>query len=105
MTKNSNHTTDAPERDYKADKVRLMSVDDNDFFDRVKLKQLANSMTPDVRAQIVDQVNEVVNHMQKADLKNLEETENDIVFQASEELAFEWIELFLSDVNRIERFF
>jgi hypothetical protein len=43
--------------------------------------------------------------MQKADLKNLEETENDIVFQASEELAFEWIELFLSDVNRIERFF
>ena len=105
MTENSNHTTDAPERDYKADKVRLMSVDDNEFFDRVKLKQLANSMTPDVRAQIVDQVNEVVNHMQKADLKNLEETENDIVFQASEELAFEWIELFLSDVNRIERFF
>jgi hypothetical protein len=82
-----------------------MSVDDNEFFGRVKLKQLANSMTPDVRAQIVDQVNEVVNHMQKADLKNLEETENDIVFQASEELAFEWIELFLSDVNRIERFF
>ena len=104
MTENSN-PTDAPERDYKADKVRFMSVDDNELFDQVKLKQLANSMTPDVRAQIVDEVNEVVNHMHKADLKNLEETENDIVFQASEELAFEWIELFLSDVNRIERFF
>ena len=43
--------------------------------------------------------------MTKADLKNLEPEEGDEVFQASEALAFEWIELFLSDVNRIERFF
>ena len=44
-------------------------------------------------------------HMTKADLKNIEPEEGDEVFQASETLAFEWIELFLSDVNRIERFF
>lgn len=43
--------------------------------------------------------------MTKADLKNIEPEEGDEVFQASETLAFEWIELFLSDVNRIERFF
>lgn len=43
--------------------------------------------------------------MHKADLKNIEETDNDEIFHASEELTFEWIELFLSDVNRIERFF
>ena len=43
--------------------------------------------------------------MHKADLKNIEETDNDEIFHASEEMAFEWIEMFLSDVNRIERFF
>lgn len=43
--------------------------------------------------------------MKKSDLNNLEETDNDLIFQVSEEMAFEWIELFLSDVNRIERFF
>lgn len=44
-------------------------------------------------------------HMTKADLKNMQEDEGDEVFQASESMAFEWIEFFLSDVNRIERFF
>jgi len=43
--------------------------------------------------------------MKKSDLINLEETDNDVVFQVSQELAYEWIELFLSDVNRIEKFF
>ena len=43
--------------------------------------------------------------MTKADLKNMQEDEGDEVFQASESMAFEWIEFFLSDVNRIERFF
>lgn len=43
--------------------------------------------------------------MTKADLKNIEESDHDAVFMASEELAFEWIEFFLSDVNRIDRFF
>lgn len=81
-----------------------MSVDDIELLDRALLKQMANSMTPDYK-KIENQVNEVVNHMRKADLNNLEETDNDLVFQVSEELAFEWIELFLSDVNRIERFF
>ena len=82
-----------------------MSCDSTDFLDRGQLKQLANSMTPAVRAQLENQVNEVVPQMHKADLKNLEETDNDEVFHASEEMTFEWIELFLSDVNRIERFF
>ncbi len=46
MTENSNHTTDAPERDYKADKVRLMSVDDNEFC-QIKLSRLKyQSFTP-----------------------------------------------------------
>lgn len=35
----------------------------------------------------------------------MQEDEGDEVFQASESMAFEWIEFFLSDVNRIERFF
>jgi len=39
------------------------------------------------------------------DLDNLQEGEEDDVFLASEELAFEWIEFFLTDVNRIEKFF
>jgi hypothetical protein len=39
------------------------------------------------------------------DLDNLQEAEEDDVFLASEELAFEWIEFFLTDVNRIEKFF
>lgn len=44
--------------------------------------------------------------MTKADLKNvISENSEDEVFVASEEMAFEWIELFLSDINRIERFF
>lgn len=42
--------------------------------------------------------------MTKDDLKNLEDEDDDI-HQISEEMAFEWIELFLSDVNRVERFF
>lgn len=62
-------------------------------------------MTPEVRAQMETHVNEVVPQMHKADLKNIEETDNDEVFHASEEMTFEWIEMFLSDVNRIERFF
>ena len=84
--------------------MRMMSVDDLEFLDRAKLKQMANSMTLGYK-QYENQVNEVVNHMKKADLNNLEETDNDLIFQVSEEMAFEWIELFLSDVNRIERFF
>ena len=33
---------------------RVMSVDENDeMFDRAKLGQLANSMTPEVRAKLV----------------------------------------------------
>lgn len=43
--------------------------------------------------------------MHKYDLKNMEDEDEDEIFFASEELAFEWIEFFLSDVNRIERFF
>ena len=43
--------------------------------------------------------------MHKYDLKNMEDDDEDEIFFASEELAFEWIEFFLSDVNRIERFF
>lgn len=43
--------------------------------------------------------------MTKADLAFIQEEDHDFIFMASEELAFEWIEYFLSDVNRIERFF
>lgn len=43
--------------------------------------------------------------MLKEDIKNLKPDEEDEIFQASEEMTFEWIEMFLSDVNRIERFF
>lgn len=42
--------------------------------------------------------------MTKEDIKLLE-NEEDEVFVASEALAFEWIEMFLSDVNRVELFF
>ena len=42
--------------------------------------------------------------MTKEDIKLLENDEDEVFF-ASEELAFEWIEMFLSDVNRVERFF
>lgn len=42
--------------------------------------------------------------MTKEDLKNLED-EHDEIHAFSEEQTFEWIEMFLSDVNRIERFF
>ncbi len=47
----------------------------------------------------------IVPEMHKYDLKNMEDDDEDEIFLASEELAFEWIEFFLSDVNRIERFF
>ena len=43
--------------------------------------------------------------MTKKDLANVEEDNKDEVFEASEELAFEWIEHFFTDMNRIERFF
>jgi len=102
MTINANPSTIEEQNSPTA--MRTMSHDDIEFFDRALLKQMANSMTPDYK-QYENQVNEVVNHMKKADLNNLEETDNDLVFQVSEEMAFEWIELFLSDVNRIERFF
>jgi hypothetical protein len=102
MTINTNFSTIEGQNSPTA--LRAMSVDDIELLDRALLKQMANSMTPDYK-KIENQVNEVVNHMRKADLNNLEETDNDLVFQVSEELAFEWIELFLSDVNRIERFF
>ena len=62
------------------------------------------SMAPEVRAKIETEVQQIVPQMSKEDIKNLE-NENDEIHQISEEMAFEWIELFLSDVNRVERFF
>lgn len=61
-------------------------------------------MAPEVRAKIETEVQQIVPQMTKDDIKNLE-NENDEIHQISEEMAFEWIELFLSDVNRVERFF
>jgi hypothetical protein len=70
----------------------------------VTMQDLKNAMSVSAREKI-EQQEEIVKHMTKADLKNLEESEQDAAFFASEELAFEWVEYFLSDVNRIERFF
>lgn len=42
--------------------------------------------------------------MTKEDIKNVEDVDDEI-HAISEEQAFEWIEMFLSDVNRVERFF
>lgn len=39
------------------------------------------------------------------ELGNVQEQNKDEVFEASEELAFEWIEHFFADINRIESFF
>jgi acyl-CoA reductase-like NAD-dependent aldehyde dehydrogenase len=83
-----------------------MSVDsDDEMFDRAKLAQMAASMTPEVRANIVHQAEEIIPMMHKEDIKNIVADEEDEVFKCSEEMTFEWIEMFLSDVNRIERFF
>jgi 2,4-dienoyl-CoA reductase-like NADH-dependent reductase (Old Yellow Enzyme family) len=68
------------------------------------MKDFKQALSASAREKLEEQ-EEVAKQMTKADLKNIEEDDKDAVFEASEELAFEWIEFFLSDVNRIERFF
>jgi hypothetical protein len=78
-----------------------MSVNEDEIPASLRTPQV----TPEVMEKFELQAKDMMPRMEKQDILNLHEDEQDDVFFASEELAFEWIECFMADVDRVEKFF